>query len=82
MDEVVRGLDFVYIDDVLITSSSTEEHVRHLHIPLDRFKTYGIMVNLSKCKLGVPALEFLGHYIDSHSVEPLQEKVEAFINYP
>jgi hypothetical protein len=33
MDEVLSGLDFAfcYLDDILIGSSSTEEHMQHLH---------------------------------------------------
>lgn len=39
VDEFIIGsaLVFVYIDDVLIASSSTEEYVQHLHILFDRF---------------------------------------------
>ncbi|CAH8547737.1 unnamed protein product [Schistosoma rodhaini] len=84
MDEVTRGLDFVfvYIDDVLIASSSLEEHLQHLQTLFERFKSYGVVINPSKCIFGVSALEFLGHYIDSQGIKPLPQKVEAIINYP
>jgi hypothetical protein len=38
MDEVLSGLDFAfcYLDDILIGSSSTEEHLHHLHLVLQR----------------------------------------------
>ncbi|CAH8565955.1 unnamed protein product [Schistosoma margrebowiei] len=84
MDEVTRGLDFVfaYIDDVLIASSSIEEHVQHVQILFERFKQHGVVINPSKCIFAVPVLEFLGHYIDSQGIKPLPEKVEAITNYP
>ncbi|CAH8500068.1 unnamed protein product [Schistosoma mattheei] len=84
MDNVTRGLDFVfaYIDDVLIASSSLEEHIQHVQILFDRFKKHGVVINPSKCIFAVPALEFLGHYIDSQGIKPLQTKVEDITNYP
>lgn len=84
MDEVTRGLDFVftYIGDILIASSSIEELVQHLQVLFDRFKKHGVIINPPKCIFGVSALEFLRHYTDSQGIKPLQEKVEAIINYP
>ncbi|CAH8665383.1 unnamed protein product [Schistosoma margrebowiei] len=84
MDEVTRGLEFVfvYIDDVLIASSSTEEHVQHLHTLFERFKSYGVVINPSKCIFGASSLEFLGHHIDSQGIKPLEEKVKAISSYP
>ncbi|CAH8604747.1 unnamed protein product [Schistosoma rodhaini] len=84
MDEVTRGLDFVfvYIDDVLIASSSTEEHIQHLHTLFERFKSYGVVINPSKCIFGASSLEFLGHHIDSQGIKPLEDKVKAITSYP
>ncbi|CAH8632681.1 unnamed protein product, partial [Schistosoma mattheei] len=84
MDEVTRGLDFVfvYIDDVLIASSSIDEHVQHLHTLFERFKSYGVVINPSKCIFGASSLEFLGHHIDSQGIKPLEEKVKAISSYP
>ncbi|CAH8289554.1 unnamed protein product [Schistosoma intercalatum] len=84
MDNVTRGLDFVfaYINDVLIASTSLEEHIQHVQILFDRFKKPNVVINPSKCIFAVPALEFLGHYIDSQGIKPLQTKVEDITNYP
>ena len=48
IDEVLRGLHFsyAYIDDVLVASLSTEEHIRHLWMVLECFKQYGLLVNV------------------------------------
>ena len=84
IDKVLHGLPFcyAYIDDVLITSATPEEHMTHFHLVLVRFKEYGIIVNPTKCEFGVQQLKFLGHLIDANGVRPLQEKVEVLQQFP
>ena len=84
MDEVLRGLDFlyVYIDDILIASSSEEEHQNHLLQVFQRLKDYGILINPEKCVWGVTAVNFLGHEVTQKGIKPLPEKSEAISNYP
>ncbi len=81
MDDVLRGLDFCYgyIDDVLIASTSPEEHRHHV---LERLSTHGIVINPAKCVFGVDGLEFLGHYVDRHGIRPLESKVQAIREFP
>ena len=54
----VGDLDFafVYIDDILVASTSVEEHRRHLEIVLERLKKFHLSLNLAKCTLGVTEL--------------------------
>ena len=70
IDEVLRGLHFsyAYIDDILVASTSTEEHIQHLQVVLERFKQYGVIIKPSKCVLGVTTLEFLGHQVNSDGI--------------
>ncbi len=84
MDEVIRGLTFsyAYIDDVLVASGSPEEHKRHLRLVLQRFSEHGITINPTKCVLGVPELDFLGHRVNSQGIYPLPDKVQALQNFP
>lgn len=79
IDRVLHGFRFTYtyIDDVLIASSSEEEHKLHLQLVFERFREYGVLVNASKCEFGVPSLQFLGHIIDKNGIRPLDTKVAA-----
>ena len=83
IDQVVRGLPFcyAYIDDLLIASSTPDEHKQHLRHTLERLKRYGVIVNPTKCELGVPSLHFLGHNVDSCGIRPLQEKLEVIQDF-
>ena len=84
IDEVLRGLHFcyAYIDDVLIASHSPEEHQQHLREILKRFQHYGVVINPSKCRIGVAELEFLGHKVSQDGIQPLPERVEALQHFP
>lgn len=85
MDNVVlRGLDFLfnYIDDVIIASENVEQHKEHLNAVFKRFNEYGITINVSKCAFGQSNLEFLGFEVSTTGVRPLDDKVQAIINFP
>uniref|UniRef100_A0A1X7V6A1 Integrase catalytic domain-containing protein n=1 Tax=Amphimedon queenslandica TaxID=400682 RepID=A0A1X7V6A1_AMPQE len=84
MDQVLRDLDFAYAyqNDVLIASSSHDEHIQHLHAVLKQFSDHGVVVNPGKCEFGVPQITFLGHLVNCHGIRPLPEKVEALRSFP
>ncbi|GFX16685.1 retrovirus-related Pol polyprotein from transposon 297 [Trichonephila clavipes] len=44
VDEVLRGLNFVYafIDEILVASSSEAEHIKHLRLLFQRLDQYGL----------------------------------------
>ena len=79
IDEVVRGLDFVfaYVDDLLVASDTEENHIKHLSQLFERLSAFNVRINANKCVFGQNSLEFLGHLIDSNGIQPLSTKVEA-----
>ena len=84
IDQVLRGLTFcyAYIDDLLVASTSPEEHRQHLKLVFERLRHYGIILNPQKCVFGVPSIEFLGHQVDIHGIHPLPDKVQNIRNFP
>ena len=84
IDQVLRGLHFcyAYIDDILIASTSREEHQAHLKQVLQRLSDHGIVINPAKCVLGVPELDFLGHRVSAQGIQPLEEKVSVIRDFP
>ena len=84
MDQVLSGLPFAYdyIDDILVASSTEEEHLVHLREVCKRLDAYGIVINPDKCVLGAESLEFLGHQVDRHGIHPLEQKVEIIRTFP
>nr|VZI40988.1 unnamed protein product [Spirometra erinaceieuropaei] len=84
IDHVLRGLPpvYAYIVDLLVASRNEEEHKEHLTLVLDRLDKFGVVINPSKCVLGVPSLEFLGHQVDSEGLRTLPSKVDAVRTFP
>nr|VZI30597.1 unnamed protein product [Spirometra erinaceieuropaei] len=84
IDRVLRGLPFVYayIDDLLVASRNAEEHKEHLALVFDRLDQFVVVIKPSKCVLGVPSLDFLGHHVDAQCLRPLSSKVEAIRDFP
>lgn len=84
MDHILRGLDFVfvYVDDILIASSSLSEHMKHLREVFKRLCSNGVLLNPSKCIFGVESIAFLGHQISSGGITPLASRVTAIRDFP
>nr|VZI21898.1 unnamed protein product [Spirometra erinaceieuropaei] len=84
IDHVLLGLPFAYAytDDLLVASRNEEEHKEHLALVFDRLDKFGVVINPSKCVLGVPSLEFRDHQVDAKGLRPLPSKVEAVRNFP
>ena len=61
MDTVCNGLDFVfvYLDDILVSSTSAEQHMLHLREVFHRLSTHGLVINVSKCKFGATIIDYL-----------------------
>ncbi|GBN27325.1 Retrovirus-related Pol polyprotein from transposon 297 [Araneus ventricosus] len=76
INEVFFGLDFVfaYLDDILVASSTEDEHSENLKVVFSRLEQYGLRINLGKSVMGVNQLEFLGYMITPEGSKPLPEK--------
>jgi len=84
MDSILGDLPycFTYIDDILVFSSSLEEHVDHLRQVLLLCRQHGLTIGLPKCEFAVPELEFLGHKLSAHGCAPLVKHTAAISDFP
>ena len=76
MDEVLRGITFAYsyIDDVLIASTTSEEHLEHLRVIFERLTAYGIVVNPNKCVSEHRSWTFLGTILTATGSPPCRAR--------
>lgn len=84
IDEITRDLHgvFAFVDDILIASSNSDEHLNHLKCLFTRLDKYGLCINLAKCEFGKSSLEFLGFLVSEHGIKPLPDRVKAIQNFP
>ena len=73
---------YVYLDDILIFSSSLQEHVQHVRRVLLRLLENGLFVKAEKCVFHAQSVSFLGHIISTEGVRMDPEKVKAVVNWP
>uniref|UniRef100_A0AAQ4Q920 Gypsy retrotransposon integrase-like protein 1 n=1 Tax=Gasterosteus aculeatus aculeatus TaxID=481459 RepID=A0AAQ4Q920_GASAC len=84
MDSVLRDLPFlfVYLDDILVASTSKAQHLSHLRALFERLNQHGLIVNPAKCQFGLSTIDFLGHRVTKDGAVPLPSKVEAVTQFP
>ena len=77
MDEVLKDLAFCrcYIDDIIIWSTSIEEHLQHLQVVFGRLRGAGLKVHPGKCVFGADSIDFLGHRISADKRGPQLDKL-------
>ncbi|RRC79860.1 reverse transcriptase-like protein, partial [Escherichia coli] len=69
----------VYIDDMLVKSERSIDHVTHLRQSFDILRQYKMKLNPTKCSFGVRAGKFLGYLVTQRGIEASPEQVKAII---
>ena len=84
MEKILQGLPMVvvYIDDILITGRTNEEHLANLEKVLQRLQQYGLRLKQEKCSFLQPSVEYLGYIIDAEGLHATPDKVNAIVNAP
>ena len=84
MEKVLQGIPgvVVYLDDILVTGRTEEEHLDHLREVLDRLKQHGLRVKRSKCRFLAPSVDYLGYRIDREGLHALPDKIAAMVEAP
>jgi len=77
METILQGLPGVciYLDDLLITGKSNEEHLFNLSAILHRLATVGMKLKADKCSFLLQEVEYLDHKIAAKGLKPTTEKL-------
>jgi len=71
----------VFIDDILIYSSSQMEHANHLREVLETLMRNKLYAKLSKCEFWLNEVVFLGHVISEKGISVDPKKIEAVLRW-
>jgi hypothetical protein len=86
MDTVLRNLIgvecYVYLDDLIIFSSTAEEHARRLENVFQRFEEANLQLHPGKCVFAQPQVQYLGYVLSEQGISASPEKVKAVRQYP
>jgi hypothetical protein len=84
ISDLMEGLeDFIraYLDDILVISKgSYKDHLQKVAEVLKCLQAAGLQVNISKSKIAVQELEYLGCWLTPQGIHPMSNKVESIKN--
>ena len=72
----------VYIDDMLVKSSTAELHIAHLFETFQILRNYNMKLNPAKCAFGVSVGKFLGFIVNHRRIEANPDKVKVVLDMP
>jgi putative transposase len=72
----------VFIDDILIFSSTNEEHERHVQAVLDTLRKQGFRLKDKKCQFGRTESEFVGFKVDGEGIRLMEDKIKSIAEWP
>lgn len=86
MDNVLKDLQgktcLVYMDDIIIFSTSLQEHITSLKSVFKRLQENNLKIQLDKSEFLCKTVEFLGHVITPEGIKPNPKKIIAIKNFP
>ncbi|KAJ8520332.1 hypothetical protein ONZ45_g2797 [Pleurotus djamor] len=79
---LIGSICHVYLDDIIIWSSSVEEHVLNVRKVMDALREASLYCSLKKTDLFCTELLFLGHKISQAGIQADPAKVERISDWP
>ena len=84
IEGVLQGIPSVcvYLDDILITGKTEDEHLGNLDQVLTKVEEAGMRLKQKKCSFMLKSVEYLGHSISAEGLQPTKEKGRAITEAP
>ena len=84
VENLVAGIPYVaaYLDDVIVTGRTEEEHLSNLKQVLSALNEHGMKLRLEKCEFFRKQVTYLGHVISAEGLKPSEKRVDAVVNFP
>lgn len=72
----------IFLDDIIIYSSTIEEHFERLNLVFQRLASHGLKIEPTKCYLFQESVSYLGQIISNEGISGDPEKVNAVREWP
>ncbi|KAH7695559.1 gagpol and env protein precursor, partial [Aphelenchoides avenae] len=82
LDGILNDYAYVFLDDILIVSSTWKEHLSHLREVFTRLRNAGLRLKPKKCRIAVREAHYLGHILSPEGLKMDPEKVAAVNDFP
>ena len=79
--DMINVFAVVYLDDILIFSSSLEAHRQHVRLVLQRLLENRLFVKAEKCLFHATSIDFLGHVIEAGRIRPDPKKIQDIVDW-
>lgn len=80
--DCLRKFVLIFFNDILIYSSSLEEHLEHLKVVFELMRKNNLYAKSSKCEFAADRVEYLGHFIQANGVSTDPSKLKAVRDWP
>lgn len=73
---------FVYLDDIIITSDTLEEHFALLEIVANRLRQANLTISVDKSKFCQKSVRYLGYVLSEYGIATDNAKIAPILGYP
>ncbi|KAG5875773.1 hypothetical protein JTB14_022482 [Gonioctena quinquepunctata] len=73
---------FVYLDDIVIVTSTFEQHLQILEEAFRRLREANLTVSVDKCQFFRPEMRYLGYVVNRNGLHVDPDKVKAMLDIP
>ena len=85
MELILAGLEakrcLVYLDDIIISSKTENEHIETLRDVFKRIRTAKLKLKPQKCRLGKREVTFLGHRVTQEGLLPDPNNIQKVLDW-
>jgi hypothetical protein len=79
---LLRSCVLVFFDDILVYSTTWEDHLHHLELVLNLLSQDRWQIKLSKCSFARQQISYLGHVVSHQGVATHPAKIDVVTSWP
>ena len=72
----------IYLDDVIIFSETSEEHLLRMHVVFNHLRKHGLKLKPSKCDVFKSEINYLAHHVSKEGVRLSKKNLESIAQCP